>query len=149
MIQRRYWYAGTLLILLSFLFLLDEYFLIHSDDINQNWKIQKLNSYTSANVSERWIVITTIAYPTNALIALAAENGWRVVIVADTKTPKDWNHKNCDFLSIERQKELGYSISRLVPYKSYTRKMIGYLYAIQNGAEWIYDTDDDNQPTGT
>uniref|UniRef100_A0A914WQD4 Uncharacterized protein n=1 Tax=Plectus sambesii TaxID=2011161 RepID=A0A914WQD4_9BILA len=24
--------------------------------------------------------------------------------------------------------------------------MIGYLYAIANGAEWIYDTDDDNQP---
>uniref|UniRef100_A0A914X6I5 Uncharacterized protein n=1 Tax=Plectus sambesii TaxID=2011161 RepID=A0A914X6I5_9BILA len=26
--------------------------------------------------------------------------------------------------------------------------MFGYLYAIQNGAEWIYDTDDDNQPIG-
>lgn len=24
--------------------------------------------------------------------------------------------------------------------------MIGYLYAISQGAEWIYDTDDDNRP---
>ena len=24
--------------------------------------------------------------------------------------------------------------------------MIGYLYAISRGAEWIYDTDDDNRP---
>ena len=24
--------------------------------------------------------------------------------------------------------------------------MIGYLYAISHGAEWIYDTDDDNRP---
>lgn len=35
---------------------------------------------------------------------------------------------------------------RKLPYKSYTRKMIGYLYAISQGAEWIYDTDDDNRP---
>ena len=25
--------------------------------------------------------------------------------------------------------------------------MIGYLYAIAHGAEWIYDTDDDNRPS--
>ncbi|PAV80864.1 hypothetical protein WR25_07398 [Diploscapter pachys] len=25
--------------------------------------------------------------------------------------------------------------------------MVGYLYAISHGAEWIYDTDDDNRPT--
>jgi hypothetical protein len=149
MIRRRYWFAGTAFILISTLLLLNEYFSIQSGDENYNRKLQKLYSLKSANVNERWIVITTIAYPTSAVIALAAETGWRVVIVADTKTPQDWNHSNCDFLSIEKQKALGYSINRLIPYKSYTRKMIGYLYAIQNGAEWIYDTDDDNQPIGT
>lgn len=34
-----------------------------------------------------------------------------------------------------------------LPYKSYARKNIGYLYAIQHGAKQIYDTDDDNHPT--
>lgn len=33
-----------------------------------------------------------------------------------------------------------------LPYKSYARKNIGYLYAIQHGAKQIYDTDDDNHP---
>ncbi|PAV64696.1 hypothetical protein WR25_17882 isoform H [Diploscapter pachys] len=38
------------------------------------------------------------------------------------------------------------NLVRKLPYKSYTRKMIGYLYAISHGAEWIYDTDVDNRP---
>lgn len=39
-----------------------------------------------------------------------------------------------------------FSIASELPFKSYTRKNIGYLYAISQGAEWIYDTDDDNKP---
>ena len=51
------------------------------------------------------------------------------------------------YLGIEKQKALGYSILGLVPYKSYARKNIGYLYAIHHGAKIIYETDDDNAPT--
>ena len=36
----------------------------------------------------------------------------------------------------------------MLPFNSYTRKNIGYLYAILHGAEYIYDTDDDNKPYG-
>jgi hypothetical protein len=50
-------------------------------------------------------------------------------------------------LGVEDQKKLGYRILDLIPYKSYARKNIGYLYAIQHGAKQIYDTDDDNHPT--
>ena len=51
----------------------------------------------------------------------------------------------------EYRRELNINITALtlvrkLPYKSYTRKMVGYLYAISRGAEWIYDTDDDNRP---
>uniref|UniRef100_A0A914WVD5 DUF288 domain-containing protein n=1 Tax=Plectus sambesii TaxID=2011161 RepID=A0A914WVD5_9BILA len=95
---------------------------------------------------DKWIVVTTINYPTDAVKALAEQTGWRVVIVADKKTPTDWSLAGCDFLSIDMQKQLNFAVSSLIPYNSYTRKMIGYLYAIQNGAQWIYDTDDDNQP---
>lgn len=48
---------------------------------------------------------------------------------------------------MERQRTLGYRIHDLIPYKSYARKNIGYLYAIQHGAKIIYETDDDNSPT--
>jgi len=47
---------------------------------------------------------------------------------------------------VEDQKKLGYRIVDFLPYKSYARKNIGYLYAIQHGAKQIYDTDDDNHP---
>ena len=50
-------------------------------------------------------------------------------------------------MSVEKQKSLGYYIHDLLPYKSYARKNIGYLYAIQHGAKIIYETDDDNSPT--
>ena len=42
--------------------------------------------------------------------------------------------------------ELGYDLVDVCPYNHYTRKNIGYLYAIQHGADVIYDTDDDNLP---
>ena len=50
-------------------------------------------------------------------------------------------------MSVEKQKSLGYRIHDFLPYKSYARKNLGYLYAIQHGAKIIYDTDDDNSPT--
>lgn len=49
-------------------------------------------------------------------------------------------------LDLETQSNLGYRILSHLPWNSYTRKMIGYLYAIERGAELIYDTDDDNAP---
>ena len=35
------------------------------------------------------------------------------------------------YLSVEMQKELPYKLVNLLPYKSYARKNLGYLYAIQ------------------
>ena len=69
-----------------------------------------------------------------------------MVVVADQKTPNDWSHDNVHFLPLSKQKELFDDYSDQIPLNSYTRKNLGYLYAIMNGAEWIYDTDDDNKP---
>ena len=95
--------------------------------------------------SEKWIVITTIQLPTDAVKTMAAQAGWKVVAVGDQKTPAEWKLDNCVFLSVEHQAELGYNIHKLIPYKHYGRKNIGYLFAIQHGARVIYDTDDDNE----
>lgn len=51
------------------------------------------------------------------------------------------------YLGVEQQKTLGYKILEHLPYRSYTRKNIAYLWAIEHGARFIYDTDDDNHPT--
>ncbi|KIH69099.1 hypothetical protein ANCDUO_00563 [Ancylostoma duodenale] len=47
---------------------------------------------------------------------------------------------------MDYQQKLHFRLSVVSPENSYTRKNIGYLYAIKNGANWIYDTDDDNKP---
>ena len=38
------------------------------------------------------------------------------------------------YLDVARQEKLGYVITALLPYDSYSRKMLGYLYAIQVGS---------------
>lgn len=96
---------------------------------------------------DKWIVITSINYPTEDVKKLAAIPGWKMVMVGDTKSPKDWSYPNVIFLDVEAQKRLGYKSINLLKYRSYTRKNIGYLYAIQHGAKVIYETDDDNSPT--
>jgi len=97
--------------------------------------------------NDKWIVITSINYPTDAIKVFAAQDGWKTVVVGDTKTPSDWSYPNCTFLSVETQKELGYQINAYIPYKSYARKNIGYMYAVQHGAKIIYESDDDNIPS--
>ncbi|XP_067649693.1 uncharacterized protein [Haliotis asinina] len=96
--------------------------------------------------SDRWIVVTTIFNPTPDIKFMAEIPGWKVVVVGDTKTPKDWRHPNCVFLSLEDQHSLGFESESLVPEGSYARKTVGYLFAIAHGATIIYETDDDNRP---
>lgn len=95
---------------------------------------------------KKWIVVTTIQYPTPQLSRLARIPGWQLLVVGDKKTPSDWQLENCIYLSPQRQLELDYESSSLLPWNHYVRKNIGYLYAIEHGAEIIYDTDDDNEP---
>lgn len=105
----------------------------------------------ATQLREKWIVITTINYPTATLggitkkiRCLSCLNEWQIVVVADKKTPADWQFPGVIFLDIEQQEALNYNISKLLPWNHYSRKNIGYLYAIQHGAQLIYETDDDN-----
>lgn len=71
---------------------------------------------------------------------------WQFIIVGDKKTPHIESCGNLTFLSVQDQEKLGYPILKSLPYNSYCRKNIGYLFAIKNGAKIIYETDDDNYP---
>jgi hypothetical protein len=95
---------------------------------------------------DQWIVVTTIQAPSPQLKKLAQIPGWKLVVVGDKKTPPDWHLENCEYLSPQRQLELGYELATLLPWGHYSRKNIGYLYAIEHGAKIIYETDDDNEP---
>jgi hypothetical protein len=105
---------------------------------------------------QRWIVITSINQPTPALQVVSRlctapnpHDRWAAVVVGDTKTPPDWSCPGVDFLSVDRQKQLFGPLAELLPYRHYCRKNLGYLYAIERGANLIVDTDDDNIPYPT
>ncbi|CAH1779113.1 unnamed protein product [Owenia fusiformis] len=97
--------------------------------------------------STKWIVVTSISSPTHDIERLAKLSEWQLLVVADKETPENWHYDGVIFLSIATQKSLGYKILEYIPFSNYGRKNIGYLYAVQHGAQLIYDTDDDNHPT--
>jgi len=99
------------------------------------------------DMHEKWLVVTTISAATDDIKKLAEVKGWQLLVVGDKKTPAGWHADNTIYLDIEKQKSLGYNLVELMPYGNYARKSIGHLYAIQHGAKYIYETDDDNHPS--
>lgn len=95
---------------------------------------------------KKYIVITSIFEPTEAVIELAQRAEYKLIVVGDLKTPEDWHCSNVDYISVDQQKEIGEQLYDVLPFNHYSRKMFGYLSAIKNGAEIIVDTDDDNIP---
>lgn len=123
----------------------------------------------------KWGVVTTIFNPTTAIVRLSRLLSWCVVIVPDLKTPNNYmemlhamisaNSTNSNkthikgssfrnkvfYFSIEKQKKwqsvagpLG-TFAKSIPWGHFSRKNLGYLYAIVHGAHFIFDFDDDNQ----
>jgi hypothetical protein len=94
----------------------------------------------------RFIVITTIFPPTQAVRDFAVQEGWKLVVAGDRKTAADWHHPDVEFLSATAQEEQGWKLGSVLPWNHYCRKMLGYLHAVRAGAQVIVDTDDDNIP---
>jgi hypothetical protein len=95
------------------------------------------------------LVVTSIHAPNAAMQSLAAgcvTAGWDFIVAGDSKSPPDYALEGCRFLSLDAQRESGFALGRICPERSYTRKNIGYLSAIQSGANVIVETDDDNHP---
>jgi len=96
-----------------------------------------------------WVIITTINAPTLAVKKfddLSQQHGFNLLLIGDLKTPDSFGDLNATYLSISDQHSLFPKLSALVPTRHYCRKNIGYAYAISKGAEFIFDTDDDNVP---
>lgn len=95
---------------------------------------------------KNYCVITTINPPTKAIEKLYELFGKSLIVVGDRKTPADWKYKDVQFiLRFQPEKEWCHGYA---PANHYARKNLGYLEAMRQGAELIYDTDDDNCPNG-
>jgi hypothetical protein len=93
-----------------------------------------------------YIIITTINNYTEAIIKFSKNRNWKLIIVSDKKTPILKNNEGIKVLDIKWQNKNKYKYTEVCPYNHYSRKNIGYIYAITNGADNILDTDDDNIP---
>lgn len=92
------------------------------------------------------MIITTINPVTPAVAAFERQAEWRMILVGDRKSPPIADTERRTFLSLETQLGLGMELGGASPVNHYARKNIGYLHAIGQGAQVIYDTDDDNIP---
>lgn len=95
------------------------------------------------------IVMTSIFNPTEAVVSFSEMENYKLIVVGDKKTPVDWKCNNVDYISVAQQELLDFELVKVLPYNHYCRKMLGYLKAIKNGANYIIDTDDDNIPKET
>src|SRR5574339_519331 len=83
-------------------------------------------------------VITTINEPTKAIKEFAKR--LPLIVIGDEKTPRDWNYEGVKYYN----GSIG--LSYVLPKNHYARKNLGYLKVMMDGADCIYDTDDDNIP---
>lgn len=93
---------------------------------------------------KKYLVITSIFPPTEAVKKFAERKDIHIIIVGDKKSPSNYDCQNTTFLSVKNK--LNYKLEDKLPYNHYARKMLGYIYASKNSADIIIDTDDDNAP---
>ena len=94
---------------------------------------------------KKFLVLTSINKITPSIRNLSKLEDYNLVLIGDQKTP-DIKSKNLEFLSLKDQEKLPFKFINHCPVNSYQRKNIGYLYSISNGADIIFETDDDNSP---
>ncbi|PHT60525.1 hypothetical protein CQW23_02888 [Capsicum baccatum] len=117
-------------------------------DLDSVQPILDKSSPFSSFHSEQWIVVSVSDYPSSSLQSLVRLKGWQVLAIGNSRTPKDWNLKGAIYLSLEQQASLGFRVVDFLPYDSYVRKSVGYLFAIQHGAKRIFDADDRGEVIG-
>lgn len=119
------------------------------------------DSSSKMKTCPHWAVVTTINKPSESIRRVVEltkksriEYEWCVVIVGDTQTPNELftgnnesiatSSSNVVYLSTNDQEKIHHEFVQAIPYRSFARKNIGYLYAIVHGAQAIFDFDDDN-----
>jgi hypothetical protein len=55
-------------------------------------KIKRRRRLKNTTIHERWIVVTSVSMPTEQVKGLSTIKGWKLVVVADLKTPENWKY---------------------------------------------------------
>ena len=95
---------------------------------------------------KKFIVCTSINKPTIAIRKFDKLKDWKLVVVGDKKTPKNYKLKNGIYLSPKTQEKIDKKLSDLIGWNCIQRRNFGMLYAWKSGADIIAVVDDDNIP---
>lgn len=95
------------------------------------------------------LVVTSVNSPTASMIALSdlcARRNISFHVIGDLRSPEKFDLPNAKFYTLEQQRKLPFNYSSVCPVGHYARKNIGYLLAFSEGADTVFETDDDNKP---
>ena len=87
--------------------------------------------------TKKFIIITSINDLNPVMQRFAAFPDWQLVLVGDTKGPREIPDDRIIFLGIDDQRALDFASVEHCPENHYARKNLGYLFAMANGAEVI------------
>lgn len=97
--------------------------------------------------NKQCVVITTInGAEGTALPKFASIDNLQLIIAGDTRTPESYGGLDCELISVDKQKELFPELFEAIPFRHYSRKNFGYLYAMSKNQAVILESDDDNYP---
>ena len=95
---------------------------------------------------KKYIVCTSINKPTLAIKKFDLMKDWKLVVVGDKKTPKNYKLKNGIYLSPSKQEKIDKKLSDLIGWNCIQRRNFGLLFAWKKGADVVAVVDDDNIP---
>ena len=99
-------------------------------------------------MAKKCIIITSINSYENTFIKNFDAFDYDIIVVGDLKTDHSTylDKNNIIYIHPYTNDEQLQLFSNIIPFNHYSRKNVGYLYAIKHNYDVIFDTDDDNLP---
>jgi hypothetical protein len=98
---------------------------------------------------KKFIVTTTINHPTEAIELFDNVEGFDLIVVGDRKTPADYKLRRGHYVTTDEQEARYPRLSGLLGWNCIQRRNIGFLIALEMGADIVATVDDDNIPRPT
>lgn len=93
------------------------------------------------------IVTTTINPPTEAIEKFDAHPDYELIVIGDKKTPSDYRLARGQYITPDEQEKRFPRLSKLLGWNCIQRRNIGFLIALEMGADIVATVDDDNIPS--
>lgn len=97
-------------------------------------------------MNKNLIISTSINHPTKAIKKFDNFKNWKLIVIGDKKTPKNYKLKNGIYVSPNDQVKIDKKLSNLIGWNCIERRNMGLVLAKKMRAKIIALVDDDNIP---